>query len=214
MKRLTGIVFFLVACLFIDSLIALPAYSSQMLRPEQLAPIAKMVEKAIRSDQIPGAVVLIGNGEKIAYRRAFGYRMVKPKKVPMTLNTIFDVASLTKVIATTTAATQLVAEGRLSLEDPVVKYWPEFATNGKEQITVQHLLTHYSGLQASLSLKPKWSGYEGAIRKIGEEKPIFPPEPASYTVISILSSWVSLFAEFPANPWISIAGNASSNLWE
>jgi uncharacterized protein YbbC (DUF1343 family)/CubicO group peptidase (beta-lactamase class C family) len=145
------------------------------LRPEQLSPIAKLVEKAIRVGQIPGAVVLIGNQGKIVYRQAFGHRLIKPKKRALTPNIIFDIASLTKVIATTIAVVQLVERGQLSLEDPVAKYWPEFKTNAREQITVRQLLTHYSGLPPSLSLKPEWSGYEMALQKIVEKKPISPP---------------------------------------
>ena len=151
------------------------AYSSQVLSPDQLSPIAQIAEKAIRAGQIPGAVILIGNQDKIVYRQAFGHCAVWPKKRPMTPNTIFDVASLTKVIATTTAVMQLVEKGQLTLEDPVAKYWPEFKSNGQEQITVRHLLTHYSGLSANLSLKPNWRGPEMALQRIGKERPISPP---------------------------------------
>ncbi|MGD0625963.1 MAG: exo-beta-N-acetylmuramidase NamZ domain-containing protein [Thermodesulfobacteriota bacterium] len=159
----------------IEPLAGPAAYSSQVLREEQLSPIAEIVAQAIRAAQFPGAVVLIGNQGKIVYRRAFGDRVLKPKKLPMTADTIFDIASLTKVIATTTAVMQLVEKGQVSLEDPVAKYWPEFETHGKEEIKVRHLLTHYSGLPPNLSLKPEWSGYEMALQKIAEERPISPP---------------------------------------
>ena len=89
-------------------------------------------EEGDSSCKIPGAVILIGNQGKIVYRRAFGLRALKPKKLPMTTDTIFDIASLTKVIATSTAVAQLVEMGKLDLEDPVGKYWPEFKANGKE----------------------------------------------------------------------------------
>jgi uncharacterized protein YbbC (DUF1343 family)/CubicO group peptidase (beta-lactamase class C family) len=165
----------LVFSLVMGLLVGNSAYSSQGLSPDQLSPIAKIAEKAIRARQIPGAVILIGNQDKIVYRQAFGHCAVWPKKRPMTPNTIFDLASLTKVIATTPAAVQLVEKGQLALEDPVAKYWPEFKSNGQEQITVRHLLTHYSGLSANLSLKPKWRGPEMALQKIAKEKPISPP---------------------------------------
>jgi uncharacterized protein YbbC (DUF1343 family) len=174
-KRLGRVFFSLALCFVIGLLEGPSAYSSQVLRPEQLSPIAKIVEKAICVGQIPGAVVLIGNQGKIVYRQAFGHRLIKPKKRALTPNIIFDIASLTKVIATTTAVMQLVERGQLSLEDPVAKYWPEFKTNEREQITVRQLLTHYSGLPPSLSLKPEWSGYEMALQKIVEKKPISPP---------------------------------------
>jgi uncharacterized protein YbbC (DUF1343 family)/CubicO group peptidase (beta-lactamase class C family) len=93
----------------------------------------------------------------------------------MTPDTIFDAASLTKVIATTPAIMQLVEQGKVRLEDSVAQYWPEFAANGKDEITVSELLTHYSGLRPDLDLKPGWSGYETAMRMIVAEQPIAPP---------------------------------------
>lgn len=175
MKRPAGVFSTLGLCFVIGLLDGPSAYSSQVLSPEQLSPIAKIVEKAICAGQIPGAVVLIGNQGKIVYRQAFGHRLLKPKKQTLTPDTIFDIASLTKVIATTTAVMQLVERGQLSLEDPVAKYWPEFKTSNRKQIMVRQLLTHYSGLPPSLSLKPEWSGYETALQKIVEKKPISPP---------------------------------------
>jgi len=175
MKRLSKVLPVLVLCWVIQTRGEPLAYSSAVLPGEQLLPIARIVEKAIRAGQIPGAVVLIGNQGEVVYRRAFGYQLIKPKKLPMTPNTIFDVASLTKVIATTPAVMQLVEEGKLDLEDPICKHWPEFKINGKERITVRDVLTHYSGLRPTLSLKPAWSGYETALQKIVEEKPISPP---------------------------------------
>lgn len=148
---------------------------SQSLKEEQLIPIGQIVKKEIQAGRIPGAVVLIGNRGKIVYRRAFGFRALRPKKVSMTLDTIFDIASLTKVIATSTAVAQLIETGKLNLEDPVTKYWPEFKMNGKEAITVRDLLTHYSGLRPDLDLKPNGSGYDTALRMVEEEKPLLPP---------------------------------------
>lgn len=145
------------------------------LSQAQLAPIAGIVEKAICAGKTPGAVILIGNQGRIVYRRAFGHRAVEPEKLPMTVDTVFDLGSLTKVIATTTAVMQLVEKGKLGIEDPVAKYWPEFKANGKKDITVRELFTHYSGLRPGLDLKPEWSGYNTALRMILAEKPIFPP---------------------------------------
>jgi uncharacterized protein YbbC (DUF1343 family)/CubicO group peptidase (beta-lactamase class C family) len=149
--------------------------SSQTLLEEQMVPIAETAKKEIHAGKIPGAVILIGNQGKIVYRRAFGLRALKPKKVRMTTDTIFDIASLTKVIATSTAVAQLVEAGKLDFEDPVAKYWPEFGANGKEAITVRELLTHYSGLRPDLDLKPNQSGYDMVLRMVEEEKPILPP---------------------------------------
>jgi uncharacterized protein YbbC (DUF1343 family) len=150
--------------------------SSQVLREEDLAPISAMAMKAIQTGKIPGAVILIGHQGKVVYRHAFGFRELIPKKSPMTAETIFDLASLTKVVATSTAVAQLIEKGEINLDDPVAKYWPEFKTNGKEQIKVCDLLTHYSGLRPALDSKPKWAGYDTALRMIEEERPIFPAE--------------------------------------
>ncbi len=160
--------------LILSFMIAVSA-SSQVLREEQIAPISEMAKKTIQAGKIPGAVILIGNQGKVVYRRAFGFRALKPKKLLMASDTIFDIASLTKVIATSTAVMQLVEKGKLNLEDPVAKYWSEFKANGKEEITVRDLLTHYSGLRPGLDSKPKWSGCETALSMIEEEKPILPP---------------------------------------
>ena len=93
----------------------------------------------------------------------------------MTLDTLFDVASLTKVIVTTTAVMQLVERGEIRLNDPVAKYLPEFAQNGKQDITIRQLLTHYSGLPPDLDLKTPWEGKETAYRMAFAETPVDPP---------------------------------------
>lgn len=146
------------------------------LSEERLAQIDGIVEDAVRSGRIPGAVVVIGNKDKKIYRRAFGYRSILPEKLPMTEDTIFDVASITKAVATTTAVMQLAEKGKLRLDDPVYKYWRAFKTNGKKHITIHHLLTHYSGLRPDIKMKPKWSGYKAALKKIVSDKPVFPPD--------------------------------------
>lgn len=140
-----------------------------------LGPVRDIVETEIREGNIPGAVILAGTREGIVYRRAFGNRSVEPGLLPMTEDTIFDVASLTKVVATTTAVMQLVERRRLRLDAPVAKYWPAFRTNGKKKITVRQLLTHYSGLRPDLDSDKKWSGYKTAMRMILHEKPVCSP---------------------------------------
>src|SRR5271163_3203780 len=111
-----------------------------------LGVIDSIVQEAIRDGQIPGAVLLVGHDGQVIYRKAFGNRSLEPRRELMTVDTIFDLASLTKVIATTTAVMQLVQKGQVRVNDPVVKYIPEFGQNGKEDITVRELLTHHSGL--------------------------------------------------------------------
>lgn len=151
----------------------LPANSG--LKPQTLGGIPALVEDAIRHHETPGAVVLVGHRGRVVYRKAFGNRALVPKLLPMTTDTIFDLASLTKVIATTTAVMQLFEQGKIRLDDPVATYWPEFGANGKEHITVRELMTHYSGLPPDLDLKASWSGYDRAMRMIVDEKPILPP---------------------------------------
>jgi uncharacterized protein YbbC (DUF1343 family)/CubicO group peptidase (beta-lactamase class C family) len=153
---------------------ALPV-SAAHITNESLKPIARIVRKEIRAGRIPGAVILIGDKKKMLYLRAFGYRAIKPKKLPMTVNTIFDLASLTKVIATTTAVMQLVEEGKLGLDDPASKYWPEFNSSGKKHITIRELLTHHSGLKPDLELDSGWHGYKTAMLKICGETPTCQP---------------------------------------
>ena len=171
----------LILCILIEQPIATLVWTQDEsdaippLSEEQLTPIAEIVDEAMISGKIPGAVVLIGNQGKIVYRQAFGNRAIEPKKLPMGLDTIFDLGSLTKVIATTTALMQLMEKGKLRLEDRVAAHWPEFKANGKEEITVRQLLTHYSGLRSTLDLKPEWSSYATALKMIIAEKPFSPP---------------------------------------
>jgi uncharacterized protein YbbC (DUF1343 family)/CubicO group peptidase (beta-lactamase class C family) len=141
----------------------------------QLAAIAPAVQQAIQDGRAPGAVVVIGHAGRIVYRRAFGDRALVPRRLPMRVDTIFDVASLTKVIVTATAVMQLVEQGKLRLEDPVTAYWPEFGSNGKSEITIRELMTHYSGLPPDLPLEPPWSGYGVAMKMIEQVSPIVPP---------------------------------------
>src|SRR4030095_8783680 len=94
----------------------------------------------------------------VVYRKAYGQRAIVPSPEPMTLDTIFDLASLTKVVATTPAVMMLVEEGRVRLTDPVATFIPEFAKYGKDRVTVRDLLTHMSGLRPDLDLGFDWLG--------------------------------------------------------
>ena len=116
-------------------------------------------------------MLIVGHDGAVIYRKAYGARALEPRREVMTLDTVFDLASLTKVIATTTAVMQLVEQGKVRLNDPVAKYLPEFAQNGKEDITVRQLLTHYSGLAPDLDLKTAWEGKETAYRMAFAETP-------------------------------------------
>ena len=129
------------------------------------SPIAALVEAAIARHELPGAVVLIGRGDEIVFHRAFGDRAVAPSREAMTEDTIFDVASLTKVVATTTSVMTLVERGRIRLNDPVTQFIPEFGRYGKTGIAIRHLLTHTSGLRPDLELEVAFNGAEEAIRR-------------------------------------------------
>src|ERR1051326_2012702 len=132
------------------------------------------IEQAVHDELIPGAVLLIGHDGQIVYRKAYGDRALIPKHEPMTLDTIFDAASLTKVIATTTSLMKLVELGKVRISDPVTKYLPEFQ-GGRSDVTVRNLMTHFSGMRPDLDLKPAWSGYETGIEKALADKPAGPP---------------------------------------
>ncbi len=134
-----------------------------------------IVRDAIHDGEIPGAVLLVWHNGKVVYRKAFGDRSLEPHREAMTADTIFDIASLTKVVATTTAVMQLVQKGEVRLNDPVARYIPEFGQNGKDDITVRNLLTHFSGLRADIDLTPPWEGRDAALRLAFAETPAFPP---------------------------------------
>ncbi|HXC44680.1 MAG TPA: serine hydrolase, partial [Candidatus Dormibacteraeota bacterium] len=140
-----------------------------------LAAVDAVIEQAIHDGNIPGAVLIVGHNGQVIYRKAYGSRALEPRREAMTLDTIFDLASLTKVIMTTTAVMQLVERGKVRLNDPVANYLPEFKQNGKEDITVRQLLTHYSGLEPDMNLKTAWEGKQTAYQMAFTESPEDPP---------------------------------------
>jgi len=137
----------------------------------RLARIDGVVADAIAARKLPGAVVVVGRGDAVVWRKAYGNRALVPAVEPMTLDTIFDMASLTKVVATTPAVMLLVEQGRIRLTDPVASFIPEFAKYGKDRITIRDLLLHTSGLRPDLDLGDDWSGYETGVRLAAEEVP-------------------------------------------
>ncbi len=119
-------------------------------------PVSTLIDSAIAAKKLPGAVVVIGHDNKIAFEQAYGHRSLEPTVEPMTEDTIFDMASLSKCLSTAVAVMQLYEEHKFKFDDPVAKYLPAFAANGKENITIRELLTHYSGLPPDVSLKDPW----------------------------------------------------------
>ncbi len=134
-------------------------------------PVDALVQQEVTAQGVTGAVLLIGHEGKVVHEKAFGLRATSPRAEKMTVDTIFDVASLTKVVATAPSVMRLVQFGQVRLNDPVSHYIPEFAANGKQSITVRELLTHYSGLRGDLDLNVPWEGEEEAFRRAHEEKP-------------------------------------------
>jgi uncharacterized protein YbbC (DUF1343 family) len=141
----------------------------------RLAMVDDHINADIADKKLPGAVLLVGRGDTIVYQKAYGQRAIEPAPEPMTLDTIFDVASLTKVVATTTSVMMLVQEGRLRLSDRVSAYIPGFERYGKADITVLHLLTHVSGLRPDVDLAHAWLGHHAAIALAVEELPLARP---------------------------------------
>jgi uncharacterized protein YbbC (DUF1343 family)/CubicO group peptidase (beta-lactamase class C family) len=133
-----------------------------------------VVEKAIHDQLIPGAVLVIGHNGQVIYHKAYGWRALVPAREPMTEDTIFDAASLTKVVATASSMMRLVEQGKVRVNDRVTEYLPEFQ-GGKSEITVRDLLTHFSGLRPDLDMPPQWRGYETGIRLALADKPVNPP---------------------------------------
>jgi uncharacterized protein YbbC (DUF1343 family)/CubicO group peptidase (beta-lactamase class C family) len=144
-------------------------YAIGNLRTDKLTEMDAAINEAIADQKCPGGVLWIQHGS-YSHCKAFGNRALVPTEEPMTEDTIFDAASLTKVVACTPAVMLLIERGRLGLEDWVAKYLPEFAAEGKDHITVRQLLMHTSGLRPDISLKPDWNGSAEAIRLSCAEK--------------------------------------------
>lgn len=127
--------------------------------------VVQFLQEEVAQNHIPGAVIQVQHENKTILEEAVGYRAIYEEEATMTLETQFDLASLTKVVATTTAFLYLLDQGEIRLEDKVIKFIPEFSAHEKSAITLRHLLTHTSGLQANLPLKNK-AYHNKAVQKI------------------------------------------------
>ncbi len=141
----------------------------------RLARIDAVVAGGLATRRMPGCVVLVARHGKIVWKKAYGYRQTKPAPLPMTTETVFDMASLTKPMATATSVMILVERGQVRLADPVANYVPEFGQNGKEEITVFELLTHQGGLIPDNPLADFDDGPKLAWERIFAVKPIVEP---------------------------------------
>lgn len=128
----------------------------------------------LEAGQVAGAVVLVGEHGRVAYRSAFGLLRSEPAASPLKPDDIFDLASLTKVVATTTAVLQLAEAGRIDIDAPVARYWPAFGANGKDAVTVRQLLTHTSGLAPDLDASTLRDG-EDALSRVAAARPVRAP---------------------------------------
>ncbi|MEO8574137.1 MAG: exo-beta-N-acetylmuramidase NamZ domain-containing protein [Pyrinomonadaceae bacterium] len=141
----------------------------------KLDQIEALVNADIADKKLPGAVIVVGHGGKIVYRKAFGNRSLVPTVEKMTVDTIFDVASLTKPVATATSIMILVEQGKLRLSDTIGKYIPDIDDEQAKKVTIQQLLTHVSGYAPDFDLKEKWTGREGMLAALRKEKLRTPP---------------------------------------
>jgi uncharacterized protein YbbC (DUF1343 family) len=133
---------------------------------DRLGYIDAAVNDAIGQGATPGAVVLVARRGGVVLRKAYGSRVLVPVREAMTTDTVFDLASLTKVVATATSVMILVERGKVRLADPVSQYIPELKGEGREKITIEHLLTHRSGYAPDFDLSEQWSGYDEMLKRL------------------------------------------------
>ena len=183
-----------IALSFVFAVVAFPTYTiiAAELQPAgaDLAyadEIRTIVEGGIEAGEMPGAVVVVAGPKEVHYAMPFGNRRIEPQADPMTLDTVFDLASLTKPIATATSVMKLVQAGKIDVAAPVCDYLPEFSGQGKELITVGDLLLHVGGLIPDNALSDYDDGAEQAWQRICELKPIAPPgEKFAYTDVGFI----------------------------
>ncbi len=136
---------------------------------ERLARMDQAIQASIEKKELPGAVVLVARHGRIAWRKAYGSRVVEPQREAMTADTIFDLASLTKIVATATSIMILVEQGKVRLSDPVIQFIPEMKGGGRDAITIEQLLTHTAGFAPDFDLRERWTGYDEAIKRLYRE---------------------------------------------
>src|SRR6266704_2937037 len=128
---------------------AIPAKAAAEFNAAKIAEMDKAITNAIAEHKLPGGVLWLEREDRI-YHKAFGHRALVPNEEPMTEETIFDAASLTKVLATAPSIMLLLERGQLQLDDLVKEHLPEFRGEGSEKMTLRHLVTHTSGLRSGL----------------------------------------------------------------
>ena len=160
--------------LLLGWILTIPAAgASTEFRPAKLAAMDAAVTNAIASGRLPGGVLwLERRGD--SHIQAYGQRSVRPNREPMTVDTVFDAASLTKAVVTTPCILRLVEQGRVDLDAPVGRHLEGFTGDGRETITVRQLLTHVSGLPPGLPRSPAWRGASNALA-LARSQPLMEP---------------------------------------
>ncbi|EAQ82449.1 serine hydrolase domain-containing protein [Blastopirellula marina] len=168
MKLFMWLSLFLVQLLPISVWAGLPeaSFEEVQMESELGSKIASKVQEALEAKKMPGCVVAIARQGKVVYLQAFGNRQIEPSVEPMKVDSVFDMASLTKPIVTATCIMQLVEAGKIDLDAPVLQYLSEFRGHGKEAITVRQLLIHVSGLTPDNALRDYDNGWSAAYAKI------------------------------------------------
>ena len=169
--------------LLIVFLVAQPALAQLRPAPPEtlsvssvaLARMDSVIQDDIAKQRLPGAVVLVSRRGRLVWQKSYGSRAIEPTRERMTADTIFDVASLTKVVATATSIMILVERGKVRLNDPVSTYIPELKGEGRENITIEQLLVHRSGYAPDFDLRERWTGYDEAIKRLIKEPLRNPP---------------------------------------
>ena len=186
------------------STITFAAVPSSAFKADKLAAMDSAVADAITAKKIPGGVLWLERDGQ-SYRKVYGNRTLVPAVNATTEDTIYDAASLTKVIATTTAAMQLIERKKLNLDAPVAQYLPAFAQHGKSVVTVRHIMTHMSGLRAGIPPEPAWTGYDAAIeRACAEELRSVPGSTFVYSDINyiVLGELIRRVSGRPLNEYV------------
>ncbi|HXB58755.1 MAG TPA: serine hydrolase domain-containing protein [Candidatus Acidoferrales bacterium] len=193
--------FAIAAAVFLS--VASPLFA-QAFHPDKLAAMDAAIETAIASHKCPGGVLWLEH-DGVAYHKAYGHRALTPETEPMTEDTIFDMASLTKVMATTPAIMVLIERGQVQLDAPACAYIPEFQGQGREHVTIRELLTHTSGLPPDLKSTNDWRGWATAIKMTCATKLESPPGTAfKYSDINfiLLGEIVRRVAKMPLEDFV------------
>ncbi|MBS4218756.1 beta-lactamase family protein [Bacillus sp. FJAT-49711] len=168
--------------------------------------VIRFLQKEIDLENIPGAAIYISHKGTSILEEVVGYRALAPKKEPMQIDTVFDLASLTKIVTTMTASLQLLDKGEIRLDDPVSYFFPEFNENGKEEVRIRHLLTHTSGLPAHRPFYEEGLTTEQMIKKICAEElenPVGQKVVYSDLGFILLASLIEKVVEIPFDEYVS-----------